>query len=150
MKKLIVLLMLTSFFCISPELFAADCKKPDLIGTWKNTMIPSSMNINSITFLENGKVNCNGCEITKWEFKDAAYPWIKVIRSDGSSSKWQCESNVRNFINFNGEMFEKVKTEETAEPFTLPPVVDYSDPVISPKACEDNPEESSSCQAGEE
>lgn len=47
-------------------------------------------------------------------------------------------------------MFEKVKSEETAEPFTLPPVVDYSDPVISPKACEENSGENSACQAGEE
>ncbi len=143
MKKLIVLLMLTSVFCISHELFAADCKKSELTGTWKNTMIPSSMNINSITFLENGKVNCKGCEITKWEFKDAAYPWIKVIRSDGSSSKWQCESNVRNFINFNGEMFEK---SDDLPILTLPPVVDSSNTITSPNTCEDDPEENSACK----
>ena len=145
MKKISVLIII-SVFCISHELIAADCNKTELTGTWNNTMIPSSMNIGSITFLENGKVDCNGCEITKWEFKQAAYPSIKIYHSDNTTSKWSCESNVRNFITINGEMFEKVKPEKSPGPFTLPPVKEYSDTVISPNACEANPEEDSACE----
>ena len=144
MKKISALLII-SVFCISQELIAADCNKTELTGTWNNTMIPSSMNIDSITFLENGKVDCNGCEITKWEFKQAAYPSIKVYHSDNTTSKWSCESNVRNYIVINGEIFEKVKSVDTSGPFDLPPVIEYSDPVTSPNSCEANTEDSSEC-----